>query len=164
MSPQLQSVIEDLSLRARSKKVIFKLAAQKLKAMKSKDADHLIAGLHERAFESINCLDCANCCRGLGPRLLRSDIERLSSALKMKTSVFFDSYLRIDEDGDHVFKSLPCPFLLPDNHCMVYDSRPRACREYPHTDQKNIKSILSLCIKNTETCPVVFEVMSKVGG
>ncbi len=31
----------------------------------------------------------------------------------------------------------PCPFLGDDNYCSVYEARPKACREYPHTDRKN---------------------------
>lgn len=45
-------------------------------------------------------------------------------------------YLRVDEDNDKVFKSMPCPFLGEDNLCSIYDIRPKACREFPHTDRK----------------------------
>ena len=162
MNPGMQSILEQLPGRAQSKKRDFKQAAQKLRTMKGRQADQLVAQLHLEAFENSNCLDCANCCKSLGPRLLRSDIERLASSLKMKTAAFGEAYLRRDDDGDLVFKSMPCPFLMPDNHCMVYQARPRACREYPHTDQRNIRSILSICIKNTETCPVVYQVFDKI--
>ena len=151
-----------LPQKAQSKKRDFKLLAAKVKKLKPSRADEIFQQLHEEAFEEINCLDCANCCRGLGPRLLKKDIERLSAHLKMKTSVFTDTYLRIDEDRDFVFQSMPCPFLTDDNYCMVYPSRPKACREYPHTDQKNIRSILSTCVKNTETCPAVFYIFEKL--
>jgi Fe-S-cluster containining protein len=153
---------DNLSQKALSRKRDFKLTAQKVRKMKPKESDALFQKLHEEAFDHINCLECANCCKGLGPRLLDRDMDRLASALKMKISSFIDQYTRQDEDGDRVFKSMPCPFLMPDNYCMVYESRPKACREYPHTDQKNIRSILSLCVKNTETCPVVYEIFEKI--
>lgn len=164
MSSAIHTILENLAGRAQSKRRDFRLTSQKLKAMKGPQADKLVGGLHEKVFKTIDCLDCANCCKGLGPRLLRSDIEKLASHQKMKVADFMATYLREDEDGDQVFKTMPCPFLMPDNYCMVYDSRPRACREYPHTDQKNIRSILSLCIKNTETCPVVFGIFEKLAG
>jgi len=153
---------QNLSEKAISRKRDFKQVAQKVRKMKPKEADALFQTLHEEAFDHINCLECANCCRGLGPRLLDRDIDRLTSALKIKTSAFINQYTRMDEDGDRVFKSMPCPFLMPDNYCMVYESRPKACREYPHTDQKNIKSIVTLCIKNTETCPAVYEIFNRL--
>ncbi|MDR2009719.1 MAG: YkgJ family cysteine cluster protein [Bacteroidales bacterium] len=135
---------------------------KKLKKIKPKELDELFNGLHHEEFDNIDCLDCANCCKTLGPRLTNIDIERLSEFLKIKTSIFFERYIRIDEDNDYVFKSMPCPFLQDDNYCIVYKSRPRACREYPHTDRKNIKSILNICLKNTETCPVVANIFKRI--
>ncbi|MDD4149186.1 MAG: YkgJ family cysteine cluster protein [Bacteroidales bacterium] len=126
--------------------------------MKPKELDSIFLELHEKGFKHIDCLECANCCRSLGPRLTDIDISRLSTYLKLKTSDFISQYLKIDEDKDYVFKTMPCPFLMDDNYCMVYKSRPKACREYPHTNQKNVKSILSVCVKNIETCPVVKEI------
>ncbi len=158
----MKEFLNILPQKALSKKRDFKLLAAKVKKLKPRKADEIFQQLHDEAFEQINCLDCANCCRGLGPRLQKKDIERLSAHLNMKTSVFADNYIRVDEDGDFVFKSMPCPFLMGDNYCMVYSSRPKACREYPHTDQKNIKSILTTCVKNTETCPAVFYIFEKL--
>lgn len=130
--------------------------------MKPKQIDEIFHKLHYEEFENFDCLDCANCCKTLGPSLSNIDIERLSEHLKIKVSVFFDKYIRIDEDGDFVFKSMPCPFLMDDNYCLVYKSRPKACREYPHTNQKNIKSILNICIKNIDTCPVVSNIFKEI--
>lgn len=162
MPGDLQQILDQLASRAQSRKRDFRLTASKLKAMKRQQADQLVEELHEKAFQTISCLDCANCCKTLGPRLTVKDMERMASSLKMKAADFTEHYLRTDEDGDLVFKNMPCPFLMPDNQCMVYNSRPRACREYPHTDQKNIKSILPLCIKNTETCPVVYQILEQL--
>jgi Fe-S-cluster containining protein len=27
---------------------------------------------------------------------------------------------------------------MDDNKCSIYEVRPKACREYPHTDRKNL--------------------------
>lgn len=161
-SSKVKPDILSLASKAKSKRREFKLVAEKLKSLKSLQADEMVSRLHDKAFGHINCLECANCCRGLGPRLIRKDIDRLAAHLGIQPSVFTETYLRIDEDGDYVFKSMPCPFLMPDNYCRVYESRPRACREYPHTDQKNIRKILSVCILNTETCPAVYEIFDKL--
>lgn len=158
----MQHSPSSLLSKALSRKAAFKAAARRVKAMKGSDADALVNDLHHRVFKHIDCLQCAGCCRGLGPRLLRADIERLAGHLAMKSSDFIQQYTRIDEDGDTVFKAMPCPFLQSDNHCSVYPVRPRACRQYPHTDQRNIKSILHLCVKNTETCPAVYEIFSRI--
>ncbi len=134
------------------------LFIKRLKKRKPKDLDTIVHGLHMEAFNSFSCLDCANCCKTIGPRLTGKDIDRLAKHLKMKPSEFSNQYVTEDEDGDFVFKNHPCPFLLPDNYCMVYENRPRACREYPHTDRKRFVQILELSHKNCETCPVVYEI------
>lgn len=135
---------------------------KKLKKKKPKELDDFVHGLHIDAFSEFSCLDCANCCKTIGPRLIDKDVERLARHLKMKPSEFMEMYIRVDEDGDMIFREHPCPFLMPDNYCMVYESRPRACREYPHTDRKRFYQILNLSHKNCETCPVVFEIFEEM--
>jgi Fe-S-cluster containining protein len=134
----------------------------KLKKKKPKNLDSIVHQLHDEAFEDIDCLDCANCCKSISPTLYDKDIERLAKHFKIKPSKFIDEYLFIDEDNDYVFKQTPCPFLLSDNYCMVYESRPKACREYPHTDRKRFYQILDLTLKNTETCPAVYDIVEKL--
>jgi uncharacterized protein len=61
-----------------------------------------------------------------------------------------------------VLKSSPCPFLLPDNACMVYEDRPKACREYPHTDRKKMHQILGLTHRNSLVCPAVLKIIDQI--
>ena len=134
----------------------------KLKKKKPKNLDTIVHDLHNETFEKVDCLDCANCCKSISPTLYDKDIERLAKHLRIKPSKLIDKYLYIDDEGDYVFKQTPCPFLLPDNYCMVYDSRPKACREYPHTDRKRFYQILDLTLKNTEVCPAVYDIAEKL--
>ncbi len=135
---------------------------KKLKKKKPKNLDDVVHELHDEAFADFDCLNCANCCLTIGPRVTNKDIERLAKHLKMKTADFTTQYIKTDEDGDFVFKDHPCPFLLTDNYCIVYESRPKACREYPHTNRKRFYQILDLTHKNCETCPVVLEVIDEL--
>lgn len=145
-----------------SKKSVFKKLSNKLRKQNPGTLDRLFRDLHDKVFSEIDCLECAGCCKSPGPRLTKTDIERLAKSVKLKSSVFFEKYIDIDEDNDLVFKTMPCPFLDKDNYCIVYDDRPKACREYPHTNRKNMKGILSLCIKNTEICPAVYKIFIKL--
>ncbi len=129
---------------------------------KLEKADDLVHVFHEEAFEKVDCLECANCCRSLGPAIYDKDIERMAKTLRIKPSEVVVSYLKQDEDGDYVFRSMPCPFLMPDNYCSIYENRPKACREYPHTDRKKFYQLYKLTIKNTFTCPVAYEVVEKI--
>lgn len=129
---------------------------------KIEGSDLRIHELHDRISSRTDCLQCGNCCRSLGPRLTDKDVDRLSKVLRIKQVEFINTYLTIDEDGDMVFKSMPCPFLGDDNFCAVYESRPKACREYPHTDRKKFYQIYMLSVKNAETCPIVYEVLEEL--
>ncbi len=136
-----------------------------LKGLVKKDprqVDEAFHRLHEEVFEKTDCLACANCCKTTSPIFYQSDIERIARALRMKPGEMIDRYLRIDEDNDYVLKTSPCPFLGADNHCAVYDDRPRACREYPHTDRKKMVQILDLTLRNTTVCPAVFEIVERL--
>ena len=124
--------------------------------------DVQIHQLHEKFSDSIDCLSCANCCRSLGPRLTGKDVERMAKATGMKINIFEEKYLKKDEDNDIVFKSMPCPFLNDDNYCLIYENRPKACREYPHTDRKRFFQIYNLSIKNAYTCPIVYQVLETI--
>jgi Fe-S-cluster containining protein len=134
----------------------------RLKARIPKDLDVTVHQLHDDVFYEMNCLDCANCCKTLGPRITEKDIERIAKFLKLKKEAFIKTYLRIDEDGDYVFQSMPCPFLLTDNYCSIYDVRPKACAEYPHTDRRKFYQLFNLTLKNIPSCPAVYEIVEKL--
>lgn len=133
-----------------------------LKKKTPKNLDYIVQNIHDEAFEQIDCLQCANCCKTVGPLLTNNDIERISKHLRLKPSDFITKYLRVDEDKDYVFQSMPCPFLGSDNYCLIYDVRPKACREYPHTDRKKIYQIDKITIKNTEFCPIAYKVVEEM--
>ncbi|MDR1678185.1 MAG: YkgJ family cysteine cluster protein [Prevotellaceae bacterium] len=144
-----------LAKQARPESILFFKKNKK----KLTDADRLVHELHDKYSSETDCLLCANCCRTLGPRITDKDVSAMAKSLRMKPSAFYNSYLRTDEDGDMVFQSLPCPFLMSDNYCMIYENRPKACREYPHTDRKKFYQIANLSIQNAATCSVVYQVI-----
>ena len=154
--------IEKLRNRALDLKSENKTFIAKIRKKKPKNLDKVVHQFHDEVFQEIDCLNCANCCKSISPTLYDKDVERLAKHLKLKPSQFVDQYLYIDDEGDYVFNQTPCPFLLPDNYCMVYESRPKACREYPHTDRKRFYQILNLTLKNTEVCPAVFDIIEKM--
>ena len=129
---------------------------------KIENADELVLQLHEQAFAETDCLQCANCCRTLGPRITDKDIDRIAKTLRIKPAKVIENHLRIDEDGDYVFQSMPCPFLMADNYCAIYDNRPKACREYPHTDRRKFYQLYRLTVKNSYTCPVAYSVLENL--
>ncbi len=118
--------------------------------------------LHEEAFSKIDCLQCAQCCKNYSPRFKTPDIKRISKVLKMRESVFIDTYLRLDEDGDYVVKSTPCPFLGADNFCSIYEDRPSDCRRFPYTDEDVFLKRPAITLKNATFCPAVYYVLERL--
>ncbi len=156
MTP-LNKILGNLTKLASKAESSNKSLIRQLKTKKPANLDYMMQEIHHSVFQEIDCLECGNCCRSLGPRLTARDIEKLAKPLQMKTNRIIEKYLMMDEDHDYVFKSMPCPFLGSENFCAVYEYRPQACREYPHLDRRKFIQILDLSIKNSGTCPAVFQ-------
>jgi Fe-S-cluster containining protein len=135
---------------------------KKLQRMDKRRLDTVMHEAHDKAFECIDCLDCANCCKTTSPAFTDKDITRIAKHLRMKAIEFTDTYLRIDEDDDWVLQTAPCPFLAGDNYCMIYEVRPKACREYPHTDRVKQFQLIELTLRNEKICPAVEQMLSDV--
>lgn len=155
--------LESFEKESKSEFPANKKLKERLRKVKPKELDQKFEQLHEETFAELDCLECANCCKTTSPIFIQTDIDRLAKVFRMKSSEFIDQYLYRDEEGDFVLNSSPCPFLNEDNKCLVYDSRPKACREYPHTNRKNMHGILALSLKNTLVCPAVFKIFMEIG-
>ena len=148
--------------KAKAEKKENKLFLQKLGKKPPKNLDALFADGEEDYFSKNSCLDCANCCKTTSPIFREVDIERIARHLKIKSGDFTSKYLHLDEDNDWVLNTAPCPFLGSDNYCNIYSVRPRACREYPHMQRKNIAQIMELTFRNTLVCPAVAVVVERL--
>jgi len=153
---------DDIRQRALDDRKRFKKLFGRLKRRMPKDLDDTVREAHDEAFAEIDCLTCANCCKTTSPIFRDVDIDRIAQHLGLRPSELIEQYLHLDADGDYVLNSAPCPFLGSDNYCSIYEARPRACREYPHTDRKHFHQILNLTLKNTEICPAAYEVVRRL--
>ena len=134
----------------------------KLKKRPPKKLDYIMQELHEEEFKKTDCLTCANCCKTTGPLFTDKDVQRIAKHFKQKPQQFIETYLRVDEDKDYVLKSVPCTFLGADNYCSIYDVRPKACREFPHTDRKKFQQISNLTLKNVAICPAAYNIVEEM--
>jgi hypothetical protein len=150
-----QSSLDSAKLAIHATKKIFR----KMKQAKPNDLDQKFHKGHEAEFKKMDCLSCANCCKTTSPIFRDADIRRISKHLRIKEGRFISDYLRMDEEQDYVLKSSPCSFLEKDNSCSIYDVRPLACREYPHTDRKNMFQVLEITAENSLICPAVARIV-----
>lgn len=124
--------------------------------------DDSFASAHDAVFKELDCLNCANCCKTTSPIIEQEDMDALSLGLEITRAELIRDYLSMDEDGDFVFKSTPCPMLESDNRCKVYENRPEACRDYPHTRRKSMHKVMDLLAPNMEICPAVVQILDKI--
>ncbi|WP_044403488.1 YkgJ family cysteine cluster protein [Lacinutrix sp. Hel_I_90] len=158
----MEELIKNLPKLAKDKHKENKTFFTKLKKKPPKQLDYIMQELHEDEFKHTDCLACANCCKTTGPLFTDKDVARIAKHFKMKTQAFIDQFLRVDEDRDYVLQSVPCTFLGADNYCSIYEVRPKACAEFPHTDRKKFQQISNLTLKNVAICPAAFNIVEKM--
>jgi len=155
----MQDIINNLPKLAKDKYNENKTFFKRLKKKPPKQLDYLMQELHEKEFARTDCLQCGNCCKTTSPIFTDKDIAQISKHFKLKEWQFIDQYLYLDEDNFYVLKSAPCPFLEADNYCSIYDVRPKACQEYPHTNRRKFQQISNLTMKNITICPAAFNIV-----
>ncbi|PIB28147.1 YkgJ family cysteine cluster protein [Maribacter sp. 4G9] len=154
--------LKQLPQRASDKKAENKKFFTKLRKKPPKNLDYVMQELHEAEFERTDCLTCANCCKTTGSLFTNADIERIAKHFRMKPQQFIDAYLQMDEENDYVLQQVPCTFLGADNYCSIYEVRPKACREFPHTDRKKFHQISHLTLKNVAICPAAYNIVEEM--
>lgn len=156
----MDSFLKELPKLAKDIEIENKKYFARLKKRTPKNLDVVMQDLHTKEFKKTDCLTCGNCCKTASPIFTDRDIERISKHLKMKVVNFISQYLDRDADDFYVLKSAPCTFFdSNDNTCFIYDVRPKACSEYPHTNRKKFIQITELTMKNIEICPAVFNII-----
>jgi len=156
----MDNFLKELPELAKEKHIENKKYFAKLKKRTPKHLDLIMQDLHDKEFNKTDCLACGNCCKTSSPIFTEKDIQRISKHFKMKVVNFISQYLEIDGDDFYVLKTAPCTFLdLSDNTCSIYDVRPKACREYPHTNRKKFIQITDLTLKNIEICPATYNII-----
>ena len=155
----MNEILKDLPKKAQEKHTENKKYFTKLRKKAPKNLDYLMQELHEEEFSKTDCLQCANCCKTTGPLFTPADIDRIAKHMKLKAQIFIEKYLKIDEESDYVLQQVPCSFLGEDNYCSIYDVRPKACREFPHTNRKKFQQISNLTLKNVAVCPAAFNIV-----
>ena len=158
----MEEVLRELPQKAKEKHNENKKFFVKLRKKPQKNLDYIMQELHEAEFERTDCLTCANCCKTTGPLFTNADVERISKSFRMKPQKFIETYLRVDEENDYVLQQTPCTFLGADNYCSIYDVRPKACREFPHTDRKKFQQISNLTLKNVAICPAAYNIVEEM--
>jgi uncharacterized protein len=156
----MEAFLKELPGLAKEKSQETKKYFEKLKKRTPNNLDFVVHELHTSEFTRTDCLTCGNCCKSTSPIFTEKDIQRIAKYVKMKEHLFISTYLERDPEDFYVLKTAPCTFLdLNDNMCTIYDVRPKACNEYPHTNRRKFIQLTNLTMKNTEICPAVYNIV-----
>lgn len=158
----MSELLSEWEKKSKENQKSYKQLLLKMQTKKGKETLRQLPDLHDEAFSNIDCLQCAGCCKTISPRFKTPDIKRVSKHLGLRESVFIESYLRLDEDGDYVVKRSPCAFLGEDNFCSIYDLRPNDCRNYPYTDSDELFKRDKSTMLNSVICPAVYYVLERL--
>jgi len=148
--------------RSRERAALIKRQMKYLGRFDIKNFDHIVRDYQDEAFEEVDCLQCGNCCRKVGPRFGESDVKRLARVVGFDRAAFVRDVLVRDEDPGWRLRTLPCPYVGEDNRCSVYEDRPRDCESYPYLAERGIQRSLGRLAFNTGFCPAACLVAERI--
>ncbi|MCL2860480.1 MAG: YkgJ family cysteine cluster protein [Oscillospiraceae bacterium] len=117
--------------------------------------------LHEKLFNNYDCIKCNNCCKEYNITFSENDIAKNAELFNMSKKEFIDKYLVLKNDEFEI-KNKPCDFLSKDGICMIHNTKPKECAEYPYTDKNERLFSLYSIIESTKICPVVYEIVESL--
>jgi Fe-S-cluster containining protein len=111
----------------------------------------------------IDCTVCAQCCKEPEVNLLERDIDRLMKVLRITKRQFFAQYVDGEDEDGPILKRAEsgCVFLGADNLCTVYDDRPSACQDFPHTvrGKGSLHFRFWRFLERAPYCPIVYNTL-----
>lgn len=114
--------------------------------------------------QQIDCTACANCCRHSIVAASESDIERIASHLDLPTETIIRLYTDPDRDrptGRTLRSTAEGCVFLDGNLCIIYEARPKACRDFPHISGKShsLGGRPASHARWAPLCPIIFNAL-----
>ena len=116
-------------------------------------------------LDKFDCKTCANCCRQTRVVVSKPEIDAIAQHLEMKPAEVTRLYTIQDKTSQETSlrqENDACVFLH-NNTCLVYEARPRACRNFPAVagNKRLLGSRMSSVCRQTLFCPVVYTALEE---
>ena len=114
--------------------------------------------------QHVNCTSCANCCRHSTVSVNRSEINQIAEYIGTTPEIVAQLYTVPDPDAPalRILRSSNdgCIFL-DGNLCMIYEARPKTCRDFPHVavGTHSLGSRQSSLARWAALCPIIFNAL-----
>jgi Fe-S-cluster containining protein len=98
-------------------------------------ADKPFQILASEVQQQVDCTACANCCRHSVVPVSKAEIEKIARFLDVSQETITRVYTVPDPDDPAsrlLLNSGEACVFLDGNLCMIYEARPKACRDFPH--------------------------------
>jgi Fe-S-cluster containining protein len=116
--------------------------------------------------QHIDCSACANCCRSSVVPVSEAEIADIALHLDTTPEEVARMYTVADPDEPHSrilqSSSEGCVFLN-DNLCMIYEARPKTCRDFPHVTpgSHTLGSRQASHARWAALCPIIFNALEQ---
>jgi Fe-S-cluster containining protein len=125
--------------------------------------DRLFRQIARAVEEQIDCKACANCCRETRVNVAPTEIDTLARYLNLPREQVVKEYTTTDpEDRETILRHSGdgCVFL-DGNLCLVYEARPRACREFPYlaSHERSLGGRMPSVCRHACICPIVYNTL-----
>ena len=125
--------------------------------------DDLLRRIARTVEEQIDCKSCANCCRESRVNVSPGDIDKLAGYLNQSRDQVVREYTDQDpQDRETILRQdgNGCVFL-DGNLCLVYEARPRACREFPYLSSRarSLGGRMSSVCSHAYICPIIYNTL-----
>jgi Fe-S-cluster containining protein len=114
--------------------------------------------------QHIDCTSCANCCRHSTVSVNRSEVNQIAEHIGTTQETVAQHYTVPDPDApaSRILRSSKegCIFL-DGNLCMIYEARPKTCRDFPHVavGTHSLGSRQSSLARWAALCPIIFNAL-----
>jgi hypothetical protein len=127
------------------------------------EAFHILA---DEVAAQIDCTRCANCCREMIVNVSAEDVARIAAHLRMPVFEVARQYVESDPDEPSrrvlINRANSCVFL-DGNLCLIYDARPKPCREFPNlvSRSRSLGGRMASVCRHAEVCPIVYNTLEE---
>lgn len=112
----------------------------------------------------IDCTQCANCCRNSIVSVTKAEINAIAAYLGCGDGAVERHYTEPSPEHERILRSTPegCVFL-DGTLCMIYEVRPRVCREFPHVnpDRRTLGARPASHGRWAALCPIIYNALEE---